>query len=101
MDRHALGRTVPDMALDLFSEMADAEHDTANAVPVQQQQLMIHERPAGHVDERLRRCRGDGSEPSRQPARQDRRRYFRNAGAHRSYWTMILVPSKSNRKRTS
>ena len=60
---------------------------------LQQLDLVHGERPAGHLDERLRDRLGDGPQPRGQAAGENR---DRQAHANRTF-----VPSKSKRKRTS
>jgi hypothetical protein len=42
------------MLADPLTQMAEAENDVTDAVPGEQSQLMIDERPSGYYDERFR-----------------------------------------------
>ena len=77
----------------LFAEMPDAEDDALDAARAKERQLMLRERPARHLDQRLGHRRGVRSQARRQAAGENR------DGQHHANRT--LVPSKSKRKRTS
>ncbi len=86
-------RAVAERVADHLAEMRHAEDHAVDALTPEPVQLVLRERPAGHLDERLRHRRRDGVEARGEAAGQDR---DRQAHANRTF-----VPSKSNRKRTS
>ena len=53
---------VAQVRLDLVAEVPHAEHDPADAVALEQRQLMVHERPPGDRDQRLGEIGGQRTE---------------------------------------
>src|SRR6185437_446333 len=68
---------VPDRLLDALAEVADAEHDPADAVAREQAQLMDQEGLPGDFDQRLRRVLHPDAEPGPESAREDADRRHR------------------------
>jgi hypothetical protein len=60
--------SVPDRFDDLLAAIADAEYDPADALACQQPKLMVCERLAGHLDQRLWDFFRYRAQPHRQPA---------------------------------
>ena len=77
--------------------MADAENDVTDAARVEHLQLVREEGPAGDGHQRLGDLLGDGPKPGGKAAGEDR-----DGDVERlTHELTSLVPSKSNRKRTS
>ena len=92
-DRHVPARAVAERLAQHLAEVPGQEDDVGEPVAAQQLDLVLGERTPGDLDERLGNALGHRLQARRQPARQDRDRQ-----AHEK---STLVPSKSNRKRTS
>ena len=79
--------------LDLIRAIADQPDDVGDALGLQHLGLVLGKRPARDLDQRFRDRLGDGPQPGGQSAGENC-----NRQVHAS---RTLVPSKSNRKRTS
>src|ERR1700683_332076 len=86
---------VADEGFDLFAKVTETENDAMDALPLQQTELVGDEGLASDLNQRFRDLFGQRLQPGRKTARQDRKR------RHLGHWTSVLVPSKSNRTRTS
>src|SRR5439155_18965106 len=60
-----------DVVADHLAEVAQAQHDVANAVVAQQLELVVDEGPAGDLDEGLGDLRSDGAKPGGEAAGED------------------------------
>src|SRR5262249_10430954 len=87
-------RAVADGLLHLLSQVAQAEDDPAHPLVAQLAELVVDERPAGHLQQALGCLLRQRSQPGRQAAGQDGTRQS-------THWKTTFVPSKSNRNRTS
>ncbi len=95
---HVVDATVPATAVaerlaDHLATIPDAEDDALDALAAKPVELVLGERPARHLDERFRDRLGHRPQPRRQAAGEN--------GDGQTHANSTLVPSKSNRKRTS
>ena len=68
---------------DPLAEIADAQHHLARTVPCQQAQLVVHERLAADLEQRLREVLDEPAEPGGETAGKDANRRERiGHGAH-------------------
>src|ERR1035437_214026 len=90
-------RFVAEIALDHFSEIADAQNRAANSARVKHFKLMSEKRTTRNQHERFRNFFRDGAQPRGESARENRNGNFQR----RAHEMTSFVPSKSKRKRTS
>src|SRR5207247_2423071 len=97
IDAKTKGSAVAHLLLDHLPQVAGADHDARGAAGAEQVELMGDERLAVDVHEGFGHGRGQRLQPRGQAPRQDRHRV--EPLGHD--WMTTLVPSKSNRNRTS
>src|SRR5438270_824365 len=81
----------------MFGVMAGADHDASDAPRLKETQLVSDKRITVHVEKRLGETPGERPQPSCETTREQRQRQGISCVCH----TTTLVPSKSNRNRTS
>src|SRR3954447_9361045 len=82
-------------ALNHLALVADTEYHTANSLASYKPQLVRDERFTSQFQHGFREIFGQRQHPGGQAARKN------CEGGHLAHCTIVLVPSKSNRKRTS
>jgi hypothetical protein len=93
LDRQAPPRAIPQRLADHLASIPDEEHDALDPLSAQPFDLVLGERPTGHLHESLRNGLGNGPQPGCEATGEDRHRQH--------HPNNTFVPSKSKRKRTS